>query len=102
MAWSKHWRDYWPALEREIIEAQPRGKVPRVNGKGWVGPVHSPLREDHTASFSYRPPTYADPTGAWKDHGTGEASTLKVAFDFLTCSSSQAFCAGPSIEGLGP
>jgi hypothetical protein len=49
--------------------------MPRPGAEGWIGPVHSPLREDRNPSFSYRLDSETDP-GAWTDHATGEHGSM--------------------------
>jgi putative DNA primase/helicase len=72
---AKYWDPLWPKLEATITAKQPSGKLPRANQDGWIGTIHSPLREDKHASFSLKPDSETDP-GAWKDHGTGEGGSM--------------------------
>lgn len=65
----------WPLVERRLAAAQPANRLPKPNGSGWLGPIHSPLREDRHPSFSVRPDSETDP-GAYKDHATGEHGSL--------------------------
>lgn len=70
------WEPLWPLLEPEIRRRQPeRFRWPRETADCWIGPLHSPLREDRHPSFSVRPDSATDP-GAWKDHGTGEHGSI--------------------------
>ena len=70
------WVPLWDDVEPVIRARQPeRFRWPRANGSGWVGPLHSPLREDGSPSFSVRPDSASDP-GAWTDHATGESGSL--------------------------
>lgn len=65
----------WLLIEQTIAARQPSGRLPKANCRGWVGPIHSPLREDRHPSFSVRPDSETDP-GAFKDHATGEHGSL--------------------------
>ena len=70
------WKPLWPLLEPLIREHQPeRARWPRPNADGWIGPIHSLLREDARPSFSVKPDSETDP-GAWKDHATGEHGSM--------------------------
>ena len=65
----------WPQLEFTIAGKQPNRRLPKANEDGWIGPVHSPLREDKHPSFSVKADSEIDP-GAWKDHATGEGGSI--------------------------
>ena len=70
------WKPLWPLIEGEVRTRQPEGfRWPRANSKGWIGPVHSPLRVDRHPSFSVRPDTGGEP-GGWKGHATGDGGGL--------------------------
>ena len=70
------WEPLWPRLEPLIRDNQPeRARWPRPNADGWIGPIHSPLREDAHPSFSVKPDSEIDP-GGWKDHATGEHGSM--------------------------
>ena len=71
----KCWDPLWPTLEPIIAAKQPSGRLPRANEEGWIGPAHSPLREDKHPSFSVKPDSETEP-GAWKDHATGEGGSI--------------------------
>jgi len=59
-----------------VRAAQPeRFHRPTPNAEGWIGPIHSPLREDKHPSFSIRPDSETDP-GAYVDHGTGDKGSM--------------------------
>ncbi len=67
---------YYPEVERRLLASQPDGfRFAPPNTTGWIGPIHSPLREDQHPSFSVRPDSPTDP-GAWKDHATGEHGSM--------------------------
>jgi hypothetical protein len=69
------WQPLWPQVEPLLCAAQPGGKLPTPNGEGWIGPIRSPLREDHNPSFSVLPDSETV-AGAWKDHGTGDHGSM--------------------------
>lgn len=64
----------WPVVEPLVRARQPNGKIPKAQGP-WVGPLHSPLREDANPSFSIRPDSPDNP-GAFKDHATGDSGSM--------------------------
>lgn len=69
------YRIRWPEVEQIVKHYQPNGRMPKQNRSGWIGPLHSPLREDRHPSFSVLPDTSDDP-GAYKDHATGEHGSM--------------------------
>lgn len=73
---TRRWQPLWPDLEPRIQAAQPeRFHWHPANGSGWIGPIHSPLRDDRNPSFSVRPDSETDP-GAWLDHATSETGSM--------------------------
>ena len=72
---SERFTPLWPEVEPLIAARQLRGRMPRPNGNGWIGPLCSPLREDKNPSFSIKPDSETD-SGAWKDHATGESGSM--------------------------
>ncbi|HOC43248.1 MAG TPA: hypothetical protein PKJ99_09595 [Thermoanaerobaculales bacterium] len=70
------WQPLWPKVESVVRALQPEGfRWPRANARGWIGPIHSPLREDRNPSFSLKPDSAFEP-GGWCDHATGERGSI--------------------------
>ncbi len=69
------WTPLWPQLEPRILAAQPNGRLPQPNGKGWIGPIRSPLRAEAKPSFSVKPDSTTD-QGGFEDHGTGTKGSI--------------------------
>jgi putative DNA primase/helicase len=65
----------WPELEPIIAARQPHRHMPRAGIDHWLGPLHSPLREDGNPSFSVKPDSETDP-GGFIDHGTGDKGSI--------------------------
>ena len=65
----------WDQISDIVRNRQPKGQLPSPNHDGWIGPIHSPLREDRHPSFSVLPDTPSDP-GAFKDHATSEGGSM--------------------------
>ena len=72
---TRPWCPLWPDIEVRLRQHQPNGSLPRAGSNGWIGPVHSPLREDRHPSFSVRADSATDP-GAYKDQASGEHGSL--------------------------
>jgi len=92
------WTPLWPTLEADVAERQPKGKLPKPNGDGWIGPICSPLREDRNPSFSILPDSPNDP-GAWVDHGTGERGSIADLAELLGVDPRQTETGAPISTG---
>lgn len=68
-------RIHWEEVESLLRQHQPNGRLPRPNDRGWIGPIHSPLRVDRHPSFSVLPDS-ANNRGAFVDHATGDRGSM--------------------------
>ena len=74
---ASRWESVWSLVEPVLREHQPeRARWPRPNADGWIGPIHSLLREDAHPSVSVKPDSETDP-GGWIDHATGDYGSME-------------------------
>ncbi len=76
MTAARAWVPLRSEVEPAIAAVQPSGfQMPKASNDGWIGPVHSPIREEKNPSFSFKLDSGTE-AGGWVDHGTGERGSI--------------------------
>jgi len=67
--------DLWHRVKPLVEKAQHGRPLPRPNADGWIGPLHSPLREDKHPSFGVLPAS-ATSAGGYRDYARDEHGSM--------------------------